>query len=61
MFTVHPYSAKVQRQAQNQLEKQECSSAHGGVSDKGDKLILKEGVRGFYLKWREHDENTGEL
>ena len=33
----------------------------GGVTDKGDKLILKEGVRGFYLKWREHDENTGKV
>ena len=34
---------------------------HGRVSDKGYKLILMKGVRGFYLKWREHDENTGKL
>ena len=33
----------------------------GGVTDKGDKLIFKEGVRGFYLKWREQDENAGKL
>ena len=34
---------------------------YGGVTDKRYKLILMKGVRGFYIKWRGHDENTGKL